>query len=48
MTATHPRAAVCAFGSAWGDFGSFFEAVAAGTNEQRHVLGPAATWIAAP
>jgi hypothetical protein len=48
MTATHPFAPTVTAGSAWGMFGTFFEAVTGGTTADRHVLGPAPTWIAAP
>jgi hypothetical protein len=48
MTATHPLAPVLSFGSAWGDFGEFYEAIEAGSDAHRVVLGPAPTWIAAP
>ncbi|AKV04563.1 hypothetical protein AKJ09_11226 [Labilithrix luteola] len=48
MTATHPLAPVVAVGSAWGDFGSFYEAIASGTDATKVVLGPAPTWVAAP
>lgn len=48
MTATHARAAVVSVGSAWGDFGAFYDAVIGGTDATKHVLGPAPTWVAAP
>ncbi len=48
MTATHARAPVVSVGSAWGAFGGFYDAVMHGTTEERIVLGPSATWIAAP
>lgn len=48
MTATHARAPIVAVGSAWGTFGGFYDAVTGGTTPERHVLGPAPTWIAAP
>lgn len=48
MTATHAHAPVVSFGSAWGMFGSFFEAIKGGTSADRVVLGPAPTWVAAP
>jgi hypothetical protein len=48
MTATHARAPVVAFGSAWARWGSFYEAIASGTDASKHVLGPTPTWIAAP
>jgi hypothetical protein len=47
MTATHASAPVLAFGSAWGAFGAFYDAVKGGTDGHRVVLGPAPTWIAA-
>jgi len=48
MTATHSFAPVLSFGSAWGAFGEFYDAVQAGSDDARVVLGPAATWVAAP
>lgn len=48
MTATHPLAPVLSFGSAWGAFGAFYNAVRSGVDEHKVVLGPAATWVAAP
>jgi hypothetical protein len=48
MSATHARAPVLTFGSAWGAFGEFYEAITGGTTSERVVLGPAPTWIAAP
>lgn len=48
MTATHERAPVVSVGSAWVAFGPFYEAVHAGTDLHRVVLGPAPTWVAAP
>jgi hypothetical protein len=48
MTATHARAPVVTFGSAWGAFGAFYETITAGSDEGRTVLGPTPTWIAAP
>ena len=48
MTATHPLAPVLSFGSAWGAFGEFYDAVQAGSDDARVVLGPAPTWVAAP
>ena len=48
MTATHPLAPTITAGSAWGSFGEFYETVTAGTTDARHVVGPAATWVAAP
>jgi hypothetical protein len=48
MTATHPLAPVLSFGSAWGDFGEFYDAITGGSDAGRVVLGPAATWVAAP
>lgn len=48
MTATHARAPQLYFGSAWGAFGSFYDAVTAGSDEHRVVLGPAPSWVAAP
>lgn len=48
MTATHPLAPVVSAGSAWGAFGTFHDAIMSGTDATKHVLGPAATWIAAP
>lgn len=48
MTATHPNAPTVTVGSAWGNFGEFYEAVTGGSNEHRHVAGPASTWEAAP
>ncbi len=48
MTATHPLAPVLSFGSAWGAFGEFYEAIQAGSDDARVVLGPAPTWVAAP
>jgi len=48
MTATHERAPVVTVGSAWGDSGSFYDAIAAGTTGERAVAGPAPTWVAAP
>lgn len=48
MTATHEFAPSIAFGSAWGAFGEFFDVITAGTTEQRMVLGPTPTYVAAP
>ena len=48
MTATHDRAPVVTGGSAWGNFGPFFEAVTGGSDARRHILGPVPTWVAAP
>lgn len=48
MTATHARAPVVTVGSAWGAFGEFFDTISAGTTPTRVVMGPAATWEAAP
>ncbi len=48
MTATHDWAPVLSFGSAWGAFGGFYEAVTSGNDAAKFVLGPAPTWIAAP
>jgi len=48
MTATHPLAPVLAFGSAWGAFGGFHEAISKGSDAGRLVLGPTPTWVAAP
>ncbi len=48
MTATHPLAPIVAVGSAWGASGEFYDAVMAGTDDGRVVLGPTPTWIAAP
>jgi hypothetical protein len=48
MSATHERAPVCAFGSAYYATGAFHEAIESGTDESKVVLGPVATWIAAP
>ena len=48
MTATHPNAPAVTVGSAWGDFGEFYEAVTAGSDAFREVLGPVPTWVAAP
>jgi hypothetical protein len=48
MTATHAFAPLVSFGSAWGAFGGFYDAVRAGSDAGRVVLGPAPTWIAAP
>jgi hypothetical protein len=48
MTATHALAPSVSFGSAWGAFGSFFDAIDGGTTAERVVLGPTPTWIAAP
>jgi hypothetical protein len=48
MTATHALAPTVTVGSAWFAFGSFHETIAAGTTAERVVLGPTATWIAAP
>jgi nucleotide-binding universal stress UspA family protein len=48
MTATHALAVKVTVGSAWGQFGGFFDVVTAGSNVERVVLGPAATWTAAP
>lgn len=48
MTATHRNAPAPTFGSAWVASGSFYEAITGGSNESRIVLGPAATWVAAP
>jgi hypothetical protein len=48
MTASHALAPSVAFGSAWGQFGGFYDAIMGGTTERRHVLGPAPTWVAAP
>lgn len=46
MTTTHPNAPIIDAGSAWGNFGSFYEAVTAGDTDGRIVLGPAPTWVA--
>lgn len=48
MTATHATAPVVSLGSAWGALGSFYDTVVAGSTGARTVLGPAATWVAAP
>jgi hypothetical protein len=48
MTATHALAPILSFGSAWVAFGGFFDAVKAGSDAGRVVLGPAPTWVAAP
>lgn len=48
MTATHRYAPTITTGSAWGKFGSFYDAITGGTDSNRVVLGPAPTWIAAP
>lgn len=48
MTATHARAPIVSFGSAWARTGAFYEAIKAGSNAHRIVLGPTPTWIAAP
>jgi hypothetical protein len=48
MTATHPLAPVLSFGSAYYAIGPFFDSVRGGSTEHRVVLGPAATWVAAP
>lgn len=48
MTATHAHAPNVAFGSAWGAFGEFFDAIMGGTTADRVILGPAPTWVAAP
>ena len=48
MTATHELAPVVAFGSAWGAFGEFFDAITGGTDDRKVVIGPTPTWIAAP
>lgn len=48
MTATHALAVKVTVGSAWGQFGGFFDVIQAGTNVDRVVLGPAPTWVAAP
>ena len=48
MTATHRYAPTVTTGSAWGMTGSFYETVSAGSDANRIVLGPAATWIVAP
>lgn len=48
MTATHELAPVISFGSAWGAFGAFFDAIMSGTDDRHFVLGPTPTWIAAP
>jgi hypothetical protein len=48
MTATHEFAPLLSFGSAWVNYGGFFDAVTAGTDAHRIVLGPAPTWVAAP
>lgn len=48
MTATHELAPLLSFGSAWTAAGEFYDAVRAGSTDTRVVLGPAATWVAAP
>jgi hypothetical protein len=48
MTATHALAPVVAFGSAWGAFGDFYDAIMGGSDDRRMVVGPSPTWIAAP
>jgi hypothetical protein len=48
MTATHARAPIVSAGSAWGAYGGWHAAVMGGTTADRHVLGPAPTWVAAP
>jgi len=48
MTATHPTAPVLSFGSAWGAFGRFYDAITSGTDSSKVVLGPAPSWVAAP
>jgi hypothetical protein len=48
MTATHGLAVKVTVGSAWGQFGGFYDVIQAGTNVDRVVLGPAPTWVAAP
>lgn len=48
MTATHAYAPIVSVGSAWGQFGAFYEAITSGTDDTKHVLGPAPTWVAAP
>ena len=48
MTATHPFAPVVSFGSAWGMFGAFYEAITSGSDGSKVALGPTPTWIAAP
>jgi hypothetical protein len=48
MTATHARAPMPTFGSAWIALGAFHETIAAGTTPSRVVLGPTPTWVAAP
>src|SRR6185437_10983458 len=48
MTATHALAPIVSFGSAWGAFGGFYEAITSGTDSSKHVLGPTPTWVAAP
>jgi len=46
MTATHARAPKIIGGTAWGQFGEFYENVVGGTDEHRVVIGPAASWVA--
>jgi hypothetical protein len=48
MTATHANAPKVTVGSAWGQFGGFYDVVQTGTNVDRVVLGPTPTWVAAP
>lgn len=48
MTATHENAPTVSAGSAWVVGSAFHDAVTAGSDERRTVLGPAPTWIAAP
>jgi hypothetical protein len=48
MTATHPFAAVVSFGSAWGMFGAFYDAITSGSDGTKVSLGPTPTWVAAP
>jgi hypothetical protein len=48
MTSTHARAVKVACGSAWGQFGGFFDAIRRGDTPERIVLGPAASFVANP
>jgi len=48
MTATHPLAPTVTTGSAWGAIGKFYNTITAGSDDGKIVLGPAATWVAAP
>ena len=43
-TSTH----VVTLGSAWADFGAFYNSITAGSTKDKIVLGPTPTWIAVP